>query len=334
MSFHNEIRERTYKKVLPSPKHVFSFSNTFLDNQESTFSKLPCILLFSYPLPYHTWPVQAIRARSKGASSWPITASLTPLGPLPINAMATLSCRPKRAIRLSSAMGQWVVRMLQQLRQDQSLQNAHYFTCQSWKSTSVCKTTVADVVCDIDFSQALTCPGTYMLHNSNHGGLTSLKVSKQVDLYLIQHNADVGQTQCEDNFGTFDYTQPLHEVIIAPGSGFPTNTQVLFDVSTKHCYNTVSDGRVFPGQDGHVTCAGTESSVDIDGTSDQVDNSGSVDDGDAKARHNTPPATTPMRRMYSFNGWSVWSRRWKKAESRKKKELKVGRRGLCWIKVE
>ncbi len=78
-------------------------------------------------------------------------------------------------------------------------------------------------------------------------------VNKQVDLYTIQENKNVGQTQCEWDFGDFNYggtTQ--HEVVRDPPSGLPTDTAVLFQ--SGKCYNQVSQGRIFPGSDGHVSC--------------------------------------------------------------------------------
>lgn len=114
---------------------------------------------------------------------------------------------------------------------------------------------------------------------------------KQVDLYLIQHNKNVGQTHCEQEFGTFDYTHPLHEVVHDPGQGFETDRRPLFHDGK--CFHKVSQGRVFPERDGHVKCRkngkGEEEEDDVvddvDGTQDDVDDSGSKDDGDAKARH-------------------------------------------------
>lgn len=45
-----------------------------------------------------------------------------------------------------------------------------------------------------------------------------------VDLYVAQYNKDVGQHNCELQFGTFNYNRPLHEVIRQPGPGFATNS--------------------------------------------------------------------------------------------------------------
>ena len=58
--------------------------------------------------------------------------------------------------------------------------------------------------------------------------LGSLAVSKQTDLYIAQFNKDVGQSGCEQAFGTFDYgNKPLHEVIQNPGSGLQTNSEFV-----------------------------------------------------------------------------------------------------------
>ena len=112
-------------------------------------------------------------------------------------------------------------------------------------------------------------------------------VDKQVDLYLIQSNQNIGQTQCEEDFGTFDYGHPLHEVVRDPGSGFETDTAPLFQDGT--CYYKPSQGRVFPNRDGQVKCQSNGSEEDttenVDGTEDNVDNSGSKNDDDPKARH-------------------------------------------------
>ena len=119
-------------------------------------------------------------------------------------------------------------------------------------------------------------------------------VDKQVDLYLIQSNKNIGQTQCELDFGDFNYGHPLHEVVREPGAGFETNTQPLF-VNGK-CYNKVSDGRVFPSHDGHVKCSSdgseVDSNADVDGTADNVDTSGSKNDDDAQARHQGTASAT------------------------------------------
>ena len=112
-------------------------------------------------------------------------------------------------------------------------------------------------------------------------------VSKQVDLYVTNSDKQEGQTGCEQQFGTFDYGKPLHEVVQNPGSGFETDTQPLF--LNGKCFNKVSDGRVFPARDGKVTCAGNNAeavtTTDVDGTADDVDNSGSQNDSDPAARH-------------------------------------------------
>ena len=97
----------------------------------------------------------------------------------------------------------------------------------------------------------------------------------------------MGQTSCENQFGAFDIGKPLHEVVRDPGSGFQTNTQPLF--TPGHCYSNPSDGRVFPGQDGHVTCGsnGQEQDVqqDVDGSADTVTPPADPLDKDPKARH-------------------------------------------------
>ena len=122
----------------------------------------------------------------------------------------------------------------------------------------------------------------------NPNSLTTLAVSKQVDLYLIQSNQNIGQTSCEQQFGTFNYNgKALHEVILAPGAGLQTNTQPLF--ANGKCFNTVADGRVFPGRDGSVNCganaAEVQSTAVVADAANQFDNSGSTNDGDPAARH-------------------------------------------------
>ncbi|KAL8952984.1 MAG: hypothetical protein Q9222_001135 [Ikaeria aurantiellina] len=77
-------------------------------------------------------------------------------------------------------------------------------------------------------------------------------VSKQADLYIAQYNTDVGQTGCEKQFGDFNIGKALHEAVRAPASGFATNTQPLF--TPGNCFSNPSQGRVFPNQDGQVTC--------------------------------------------------------------------------------
>ena len=113
-------------------------------------------------------------------------------------------------------------------------------------------------------------------------------MAKQVDLYLIQSNEDIGQSGCEREFGTLAFPgHALHEVITNPGSGFATDTRPLF-VDGK-CFNQPSDGRVFPDRDGTVQCGTSRSEevtdADIDPGVDAVDNSGSKNDNDPAARH-------------------------------------------------
>lgn len=118
--------------------------------------------------------------------------------------------------------------------------------------------------------------------------LTTLTVSKQADLYTIQSNQNIGQTSCEQQFGTFTYNgKVLHEVIVAPSSGFQTNTQPLF--ANGKCFNNPADGRVFPSRDGTITCGANSEEVatvaDVAGGANEVDNSGSTNDEDPAARH-------------------------------------------------
>ena len=122
----------------------------------------------------------------------------------------------------------------------------------------------------------------------NPTSLTTLAVSKQVDLYLIQSNQNIGQTSCEQQFGTFNYNgKVLHEVILAPGAGFQTNIQPLF--ANGKCFNKVADGRIFPNRDGTVNCGANAAEVlttaDVAAGANEVDNSGSTNDGDPAARH-------------------------------------------------
>ncbi|KAL8842269.1 MAG: hypothetical protein Q9170_000595 [Blastenia crenularia] len=77
-------------------------------------------------------------------------------------------------------------------------------------------------------------------------------VGKQTDLYIAQFNTDVGQTSCEQQFGSFNIGKALHQVIKDPGAGFPTNTQPLF--TQGNCFSSPSQGRVFPDNDGKATC--------------------------------------------------------------------------------
>ncbi|KAI4185729.1 MAG: hypothetical protein L6R41_003955, partial [Letrouitia leprolyta] len=60
-------------------------------------------------------------------------------------------------------------------------------------------------------------------------------------------------TSCENAFGAFDIGKPLHQVLKDPGPGRPTNTQPLFTQGGT-CFNSPSQGRVFPDNDGKATC--------------------------------------------------------------------------------
>ena len=110
-------------------------------------------------------------------------------------------------------------------------------------------------------------------------------IDKQLDLYTIQSNRNIGQSQCERDFGDFDYGRPLHQVLRNPGEGFDTSTQPLF--LNGKCYNLVYEGRVFPELDGHVKCSvdGAEARMaeNVDGAADNIETSGSKDDDDAEA---------------------------------------------------
>ncbi|KAL8795539.1 MAG: hypothetical protein Q9195_001960 [Heterodermia aff. obscurata] len=114
-------------------------------------------------------------------------------------------------------------------------------------------------------------------------------ISKQADLYIAQSNKRIGQTGCEQAFGTFNIGQPLHEVIRDPGSGFQVVTAPLFDNNSKKCYNKPVDGRVFPNNDGHVKCGAqgnaVTSATDVDGTADDVTPASNSLDSDPAARH-------------------------------------------------
>ena len=51
------------------------------------------------------------------------------------------------------------------------------------------------------------------------------KVSAQTDLYIVQSDKDIGQSDCEKAFGNFVYNgKTTHEVIQDPPSGLPTNS--------------------------------------------------------------------------------------------------------------
>ncbi|KAG6999262.1 hypothetical protein G7Y79_00036g072180 [Physcia stellaris] len=114
-------------------------------------------------------------------------------------------------------------------------------------------------------------------------------VAKQTDLYIAQSNQDIGQTSCEQQFGTFNIGRPLHDVIRSPGNGFEVLTKPLFDNNTKKCYNNPSDGRVFPNRDGQVQCSanGNElfSTASVDTTADDTPMPSSPLDSDPAARH-------------------------------------------------
>ena len=49
-------------------------------------------------------------------------------------------------------------------------------------------------------------------------------VSQQLDLYIAQSNANVGQSSCEMGFGAFGYSNSLHEVVRDPAPGYPVNS--------------------------------------------------------------------------------------------------------------
>ncbi|KAG8526559.1 uncharacterized protein KY384_008760 [Bacidia gigantensis] len=117
-------------------------------------------------------------------------------------------------------------------------------------------------------------------------------VSKQIDLYLIQSNKKIGQTGCENQFGTLNYGSPLHSVIRQPNNKFQVLIAPLF--ANGKCFNSPNDDRVFPKRDGGaVRCpqskaadaAELETADAPDEGINSVDNSGSQNDGDAAARH-------------------------------------------------
>ena len=118
-------------------------------------------------------------------------------------------------------------------------------------------------------------------------------------------NKFAGQKPCEDKFGTlnFDGHHALHEVIRSPGRGFATNTQALF--ANGRCFDKPSEGRVFPGRDGHVQCGGHNgddveiiTAEDFDGGADAVNNSDHTFDNDPVGRHaNDTEAEPPQKRM-------------------------------------
>ncbi|KAI4159148.1 MAG: hypothetical protein LQ342_006852 [Letrouitia transgressa] len=109
-------------------------------------------------------------------------------------------------------------------------------------------------------------------------------VARQADLYLIQSNANIGQTNCELAFGTLNYGRPLHSVLRQPGAGFQTAKRPLFE--NGKCFNNPADGRVFPDRDRTAKCPTSQaadapeelSSVDLGKDTDFVDDTGSTND--------------------------------------------------------
>lgn len=57
-------------------------------------------------------------------------------------------------------------------------------------------------------------PGTAILT------VTMSIVSNQLDLYIVQANSDIGQSDCELSFGAFNYKDSTHEVIQDPGPSY------------------------------------------------------------------------------------------------------------------
>ncbi|KAL6713988.1 hypothetical protein ACLMJK_008482 [Lecanora helva] len=87
-----------------------------------------------------------------------------------------------------------------------------------------------------------------------------------IDLYLVQSNKNIGQTNCEKAFGTLSYTSNpnpyQHSVLVNPQSGYLTNTQPLFQNGV--CYNQVSQNRVFPSCDAVAKCATNQNQKQLD----------------------------------------------------------------------
>ena len=66
---------------------------------------------------------------------------------------------------------------------------------------------------------------SYVALHSLTGSILPVLVAKQVDLYIVQSNENIGQTQCELQFATFNIGKPRHQVIQDPGRNFPVSSQ-------------------------------------------------------------------------------------------------------------
>ncbi|KAL8831250.1 MAG: hypothetical protein Q9191_000970 [Dirinaria sp. TL-2023a] len=120
--------------------------------------------------------------------------------------------------------------------------------------------------------------------------------SHHTDLYIAQANKNIGQHDCELQFGDFDYSKALHEVVRNPGAGFATNTQPLF--ANGKCYNKPSDGRVFPDRDGHVQCGSNGQEVD---TTEDVDGTADLGEINDPANNTETDTTSSAKASATFN---------------------------------